>query len=1040
MLEQLRQIELRRFALAGGLLAALVLGVLSGRALFSANGLQEELNRSQALNVAADQLIPLLEAGGGDALVRQVEYLVRVAELGLTYLSVEDSAGNVLAVDGRYDRLAIPLLSALARQQVRAWLYRWTSERGSLPLERAGQRIGVVQYAVAPDFAVDVKERAIDELQIAGWVGLLLALPSIGALGFALTRKPVEFDPELLARAETPTARRYSDADDESEEDEQALIETLRDNGMHALDSLNRGLIVVDRDSRIRFMNRTAGEITGWPAEDVRGRLVYSVFHPLDDQQTPLVTPAETCLRENREYEPVELWVRSRSGAVHAVEVMAARLHEKPKEPPTGAAMVFHVIDDRRTLIDELRRESRLSMGVIDQLVEGVFTTDPAGVIRFANARALRMFAYGRDELEGVSLTKLLPVPFLNSPGVSLTDYVGGRNQSRLPRVVGWRKDATTFPIELVVQPMTVDDAEGLVVITRDITERQRSDNLSQRLGRLLDSAAEEVYIFDAQSLYFVEVNRGARRNLGYQPPELLRLTPLSISHELETGTFEGYLSRLRGGEVDHVTYKCKHVRADGSDYPVEVRLNFSREEEPPVFMAIAVDITDREAREERLRYLAHHDALTGLPNRATLLDRLQQAILSASRSSRLVGVFFIDLDKFKFINDTYGHEIGDMVLVQASQRLSGVMREADTVARLGGDEFVIVAQGLRGVDDAEGLAKKVLEVFGTRFDIPGHDLRITPSVGVSLFPIDESDADGLLRHADAAMYQAKQSGAGEYRLYSAEVPPDKRRRLELERNLHAAMALGQFETELHPVVESGDVGLAALLVDYHWRHPRHGLIPATEMAASADRAGLTSNIELWLVSEAARALPESDRARYDRDAPPLPLIVAISGWQLRDPEFSNHVFDLMERYQVPPRRLIFAIGAETLGDAREAPSMLTRRLLERGVRFALRATAAGAFTALNRAEQFPLDLLILQSEDLLSLTVDAQASERVRVALLTAQGLKLPVLAMGVADAESRRWLQSQGCRYACGPETGSSLGMSGLQDWLAGQSLKPL
>ncbi|MGQ0618726.1 MAG: sensor domain-containing protein [Panacagrimonas sp.] len=1040
MLRQLTEIEPRRFALAGGLLAAFVLGVLSVRALVNAHSLQSELNRGHALQMAADELVPLVAAGGGEALTRKVEYLVRVAELGLTYLSVEDSIGTVLAVDGRYERITVPLLSALARQRLRGWLYRLTSQRGTLTLEaRGGPRLGEIDYAVAPSFATDVKERAIGELQMAGWFGLLLALPTFGALGYALLRRPVETDPRLIVRTESGAANLFGGESDDPA-DEPALTDALRDHGVHALDSLKRGLIVVDRDARIRFMNRTAAEITGWAAEDVRGRLVYSVFHPLDDQQAPLVTPAETCLRENREYEPAELWVRSRSATLHAVEVMAARLREKPGEPATGAAMVFHLIDDRRGLIDDLRRQSRLSLGVIDHLVEGVLTTDTSGVIRFANARALRMFAYGRDELEGVSLTKLLPVPFLNTPGLHLTDYVGGRNQSRLPKVIGWRKDATTFPIELVVQPMTVEDSEGLVVITRDITERLRSDNLAQRLGRLLDSATEEVYIFDAQSLYFVEVNRGARRNLGYQPTELLRLTPLSVSHELETETFNSYLSRLRGGEADHITYRAKHVRADGSDYPVEVRLNFSREEEPPVFMAIAVDITEREVQEDRLRYLAHHDPLTGLPNRATLLDRLRQAILTASRSSRLVGVFFIDLDRFKHINDSYGHEIGDAVLEQAGKRLSGVMREADTVARLGGDEFVVVAQGLRGLDDAEGLARKLIEVFESRFDVPGYELRITPSVGVSLFPLDESDAEGLLRHADAAMYQAKQSGPGQYRLYSTEVPPDKRRRLELERNLHAAIALGQLEPELYPVIEAGGSALAAFMLDFRWRHPRHGRIPSAEVIQSGERAGLSANIELWLIAKTCSLLPPPEDTRFDDDRPPLPVIIGLSGWQLKDPEFSNHVYDLMERHRVPPRRLIFALTPEGLNDARDAPALLTRRLLERGVRFALRAAAGPAFTALTRAEVFPLDLVILLPEEVRKVPDDAEATERVRVALMTARGLKLPVLATGVETASAREWLLSQGCRYVSGPLIGEPMEESALQSWVAAQVPQPV
>lgn len=1015
LLERIKSIEPRKAALAAGLVAAILLALLSARALFRSAELQDLLNRGHALSTAREQLAPLLASGGGEALVGRVRHLVRQADLGLTYLAVADAGGATLAVDGRFERLAVPLLSTLARQRLRAWLYAFTSERGTLALELGGTRVGELEFAFSEGLARDVREDAIGELQWVAWVGLLLALPTVAALGMAILRRPLVTDAKLIARSQDTNARGESLVAEDLDEPE--IADHLREHGIHALDALQRGLIVVDRDARIRFMNRTAAGICGWSADEVRGRLVYSVFHPLDDSHAPLVTPAETCLRENREYAPAELWVRSRAGAVHAVEVMAVRLRERADAPATGAAMVFHIIDDRREMIDQLRRQSRLSLGVIDHLVEGVLTTDTSGVIRFANTRALRMFGYGRDDIEGLSITKLMPVPFLNTPGLHLTDYIGGRNQGRLPKVVGWRKDATTFPVELVVQPMNVEGSEGLVVITRDITERMRSDNLAQRLGRLLDSAAEEVYIFDAQSLYFVEVNRGARQNLGYQPSEINRLTPLAISQELETETFLSYLTRLRGGEVDHVTYRCKHVRADGSDYPVEVRLNFSREEEPPMFMAIAVDITDREAQEDRLKYLAHHDSLTGLPNRTTLLDRLRQALLSGSRSSRLVGVFFVDLDRFKQINDLHGHDIGDVVLELSARRLSGVLRETDTVARIGGDEFVVIAQGLRGLDDAEGLARKIIEVFQPRMEIPEHDLRVTPSVGVALYPLDESDAEGLLRHADAAMYQAKQSGPGQYRLYNVEVPPEKRRRLELERGLHAALALQQFEIEVTPVLplEAGErQSVGALLLDFCWQHPRQGRIPGVEVLPAAGRSGLLGDVELWLVYRACLLVPSEAEAI---DAPPLPVIVNISGWQLKDPDFSTHVFELMDRHGVPPRRLIFALGVEGLGEAREAPPGLVRRLLERGLRFALRGNAEPVFTALGHADGVPLDLVIIDPEDVARLPDDPQATERLRLVLLSAKGLDLPVMARGIATEEARQWLLTHGCRYGSGP-----------------------
>src|SRR3546814_289390 len=210
--------------------------------------------------------------------------------------------------------------------------------------------------------------------------------------------------------------------------------------------------------------------------------------------------------------------------------------------------------------LDRLKREVRLAQAIVNHLEEGVLVTDEAGVVRFANVRATLMFGYTDDELHGFTVAKLMPVPFLNAPGVRLADYLAGadRGEVALPRVVGWRRDATTFPVELWVQTLNFDQSAGLVVIVRDVTERQLGENLASRLGRLLDASTEEVYIFDAQTLVLLEANRGAQRNLGFHGEALLRMTPLDISAELDESAFRQYLERLRDGGQDSVVYRSE--------------------------------------------------------------------------------------------------------------------------------------------------------------------------------------------------------------------------------------------------------------------------------------------------------------------------------------------------------------------------------------------------------------------------------------------------------------------------------------------------
>jgi len=575
--------------MAAGCVGALL--VLCAFAWRQADRWQDQLERERALQIASEALEHQPALPGYEMQLRQtLDDLLHRRDLGYRFLSLRDASGTVLAVAGAYERLPLGFVNASVREQIREAIYALTSRVGRVQIKDPnGGRAATLEYALGRPAESAIHEAAIARLKRDAVLGALLTVVLFGALAMLWRRArhaPVQLRQRLEAGASGhsgPPAQRR----------QQAAIE-LRSRMGGAFDQLGRAMLIVDRDARVLALNATAEKLTGWSGSDAIGRPVYSVFHIRGDDREQRLTPAELALNDGNEIKPMERMLRPRTGDERPIEVMAALLKDE-HGVTEGAVMLFHDVAERHYAMDALRREAQLSQGVIDHLVEGVLTADRAGVVRFANARASRMFGYSRQELEGATVSKLMPVPFLNSPGVQLTDYVAAGGGPRLPKVVGWRKDATTFPVELTVEPMRLGGTdEGLVVIVRDISERLRTDNLTLRLGRLLDNAMEEVYIFDAQSLYFLEVNRGARKNLGYQPEQLARMTPLTIAPTLDMATFHGYLNRLRGGDLEHLVYRAEHKRADGTTYPVEVRLNFSRDEEPPVFMAVATDMTTR--------------------------------------------------------------------------------------------------------------------------------------------------------------------------------------------------------------------------------------------------------------------------------------------------------------------------------------------------------------------------------------------------------------------------------------------------------------
>lgn len=1006
--------------------SALTLVVLAAFNVHKARELQSRLDREHAVAQAAQALRPPLRAGREKQVREAAQQLMARADLGLRYLSVHDARGVVLMTASAYDAWQLPLLPAHWMQKLREVVLRHTSHHGAMRVLHEGDSVGGFEYAISDTLARAVRDQAVERLHFSGWLVLAFSLPVLAGLLLALRRRSATPAAGWIKRLNWPRDATAIALDPEGQ-----IADAVRQRAGQALDLMQFGVIITGPDARVRHLNALAEALTGWSLADARRRLVYSVFHPLNENGEPLVSAAEASLKEGREIAASECRLRGRNGTLSNIEMMACPLKGADGKPD-GVAMLFRDIGERHARFEELRRQSRLSQGVVDHVDEGLLTTDPAGVVRFANARALRMFGYNRDEIAGITVTKLMPVPFLNTPGVRLADYSGGSAQ--LPKVVGWRKDATTFPVELLVQPMSVGADHGLVVVVRDISERLRGVNLASRLGRLLDNALEEIYIFDAQSLHLLEVNRGARRNLGYAQEQLAGMSLLSFSGGLDEDTFHGYLARLRGGETEHLVYRCTHRRSDGSEYPVEVRLNFSREEEPPVYMAIAVDISDRIAVEDRLKHLALHDPLTGLPNRSMLYDRLQQAMLAAGRGGRMVGVLFIDMDRFKRVNDMLGHEVGDQVLKCIAERLKTVLRATDTVARLGGDEFVIVAQGLRSSDDAEMLARKVIEAFHDRLDVPGHDIRLTPSVGISLYPLDDSDMENLLRHADSAMYEAKQAGDGEYRLFSTDLDPDRRRKLELEREIHAAVALNQFHLLGTPIRDIHSGRVRGGVLGFYWQHPRHGRVESDETLRAASRAGLLGDLELWLAGRACGQY----RFVKQRQLPVLPMMIPISGWQLRDGDFANHVLHLVQRFELQPGMLILLLTLDGYTEARGASEAVIRKLMDGGVRIGLREMSGG-FDLIEAGGRLPVHCLLL-AEEVAARLPAAQGIAQLHRALECTRNLGIPLIATGVHSLQARDALREAGCTLMSGDVLAPALRARDLGDWLAGESCEPL
>ena len=422
--------------------------------------------------------------------------------------------------------------------------------------------------------------------------------------------------------------------------------------------------------------------------------------------------------------------------------------------------------------------------------------------------------------------------------------------------------------------------------------------------------------------------------------------------------------------------------------------------------LTTSLDITDRKQAESHLLYLAHHDTLTDLPNRAFLHDRMRREIVRARRGDRQFALHLIDLDRFKGVNDALGHHVGDRLLKEVAKRLTDTVRECDTVARLGGDEFAILQTDLAAPDDAIELARRLVAVLSRPFSLNGQDITTTASIGITAHPNDGDDVDELLRNADLAMYQAKAEGRNAYRLFAADMNTIAREAIVLETDLRHALERQQFVLYYQPQIELKTgriVGAEALL---RWQRPGVGLVKPAEFLPLAEENGLIVPINEWVLREAC------SRAKSWRDSglPPLRVAVNLSPVQFRRQDIRQYVTSVLNETGLDPSQLELELTESILMQNAEAAAGTLRELQELGVTFAIDDFGTG-YSSLAYVKNFPVDRLKIDQCFLRNLLDDPNDAAIVRAIINLGHSLGLKVVAEGVESADQLEFVRNEGC-----------------------------
>jgi diguanylate cyclase (GGDEF)-like protein/PAS domain S-box-containing protein len=550
-----------------------------------------------------------------------------------------------------------------------------------------------------------------------------------------------------------------------------------------------------------------------------------------------------------------------------------------------------------------------------------------------------------------------------------------------------------------------------LLSVTRDITERKAAENQLRKLSMAVEQSSDSVIItnLDGQIEY---VNETFVQNTGYSRAEAIGANPRVLqSGRTPAPTYASLWDAMTQGRS--WSGEFYNQRKDGSHYIEWAVISPIRQPDGRIthYVAVKSDITARKEAEERINNLAFFDPLTGLPNRRLLLDRLKHAIASAHRTDRHGALLFIDLDNFKTLNDTLGHDIGDLLLRQTAQRLLGCVREDDTVARLGGDEFVVLLEHVSTqvqdtASSAETVAGKILAALNQSYQLDSFTCHSSASIGVTLFSDHQGNLEDLLKRADLAMYQAKTAGRNTLRFFDPQMQVAVTTRAALEEDLREALRSQQFVLFYQAQVDGAGAitGVEALL---RWHHPRRGLVSPAEFIPLAEDTGLIVPIGRWVLETACAQL-SAWSARADRRA--LNIAVNVSARQFYSQDFVEQVTQVLDASGAAPQRLKLELTESLLVTHIEDVISKMQTLKAAGVCFSLDDFGTG-YSSLSYLKKLPLDQLKIDQSFVRDILVDPNDAAIAKMVVALAESLGLAVIAEGVETDAQRSFLAELGC-----------------------------
>jgi diguanylate cyclase (GGDEF)-like protein/PAS domain S-box-containing protein len=646
---------------------------------------------------------------------------------------------------------------------------------------------------------------------------------------------------------------------------------------------------------------------------------------------------------------------------------------------------------------------------ILDNVMFGVMFVRDDHIV-WVNSRCTAVFGYSAAEMVGSSVA--LVFSSIEQYGAAAARHAQQLAQGQDVREEQScrRRDGTL--IWCTVSGRAVDAAKpsaGVIWVYADITRRREAEDKLRLSATVLEQIADGVMVVDTDHR-IVAINPAFTRITGYPEPEALgRDAGLTRSARHDEAFY-----RQMQDQLDADGYwegEMWRARKDGTDYLETVTVTAVRDNDGVIthYVDVFSDITEARQAEDKLDHMAHHDPLTALPNRLLFLDRLQHGIDRAVRAGEQMAVMFIDLDRFKNVNDTLGHQVGDALLKQVAVALSRRLRHGDTLARLGGDEFIVLLENIAGEAGATQVAEKMMDMFEQPFLVAGHELFVTGSVGISLYPADGADSNLLIRNADVAMYQAKARGRNNFRFYAPSMTGDGVERLRMEALLRRSIERGEMLLNYQPQVEIDSGRLVGAEALVRWQNPELGLVAPVRFISLAEETGFINQLGEWVLFEACRQMMRWQAAGFIVPK----MAVNLSVRQFERGSIAGTVRQILAETGLEAHRLQLEVTESVIMNTGDA-LVLINELHAIGVELAIDDFGTG-YSSLAYLKQLPVQTLKIDRSFIMDIAV--ADDEAIAIAIIQlGKSMNLSVIAEGVENEQQVAFLRRHGCNHAQG------------------------